>query len=78
MKDLEEIKVSCFGRSIGKKSNHVILDLPVSSILTLVQIQSKSCSRMPKLFIIMTRAKRRLSIVPESRSNEGIITCGSK
>lgn len=78
MKDLEEIKVSCFGRSIGKKLNHVILDLPVSSLLTLAQIQSKSCSRTPKLFIIMTRAKRRLSIVPESRNNEGTITCGSK
>lgn len=78
MKDLEEIKVSCFGRSIGEKLSRVIIDLPVSGLLTFVQIQSKNCSQMPKLFTTMTLVKRQPYIAPESRSSEEITTCGSK
>lgn len=52
IKDSEEIKISCFGRSTGKKSNHSIIDLLVSGLLTLMQIQSTGCSRMLKLFTI--------------------------
>lgn len=74
MKDLEEVKISCFGRSIGQYAEPFLLH----QSLTVVKIPSSSCYQMLKPCITMTLARKQPYIAQESRSKDEIITCGSK
>lgn len=74
MKDLEEVKISCFGRSIGQYAEPFLLQ----QSLTVVKIPSSSCYQTLKPCITMTLARKQPSIAQESRSKGEIITCGSK
>lgn len=74
MKDLEEVKISCFGRSIGRCAEPFLLN----SSLTVVKTPSSSCYRMPNPCIIMTLVRKQPYIAQGSRSNDEIIICGSK
>lgn len=74
MKDLEEVKISCLGRSIGQYDEPFLLN----QSLTVVKILSSSCYQMLKPCITMTLVRKQPSIAQGLRSNGGIITCGSK
>lgn len=75
MKDLEEIKISCFGRSIGKSPLFTKAALRTNMS---IQIRSNSSLQMQRPCTILIPGRRPPSIVRAPRNLDAMAICGIK
>lgn len=74
MKDLEELKIYCFGRSMSRRFHPAFGVL----ILTRCQTRSRTCWPKPRRSTTRTPTKELQSTAPETRSRGATTACGTK